>query len=141
MTTGSRGLHILVPLKRNYDFNYVREFARDVALVICSRDPEHLTLDMQKKKRGMKIFVDYLRNAYSATAVAPYAVRALPKAPIATPLHWDEVANKKLHSQQYTLRTIETRLHAMGDPWHDVQQYACSLKKARKALDALLQER
>jgi bifunctional non-homologous end joining protein LigD len=138
MTTGSRGLHVWVPLKRRYDFDYVHEFARDVARVMVMRDPVHMTIELAKKKREDKIFVDFLRNSYSATAVAPYALRALPGAPVATPLAWKEVNNAKLHSQEYTMRTIKKRLARITDPWHGIEHAACSLTKARAKLDLIM---
>jgi bifunctional non-homologous end joining protein LigD len=138
MTTGSRGLHIWVPLKRRYDFEYVHKFARDVAHVMVMRDPAHITLELTKKKREDKIFVDFLRNSYSATAVAPYSIRALPDAPVATPLAWKEVKDTTLHPQKYTMRTIKKRLARIKDPWQDMEHVACSLTKARKQLDRML---
>lgn len=138
MTTGSRGLHVVVPLKRLAPFEYVREFARDVAQWMVQHDEKNLTLEMRKNKRGARIFVDYLRNGFGATAVAPYAVRPHEKAPVATPLEWHEVKNSKLSSQQYTIKTIHKRIAKMGDPWEHMMKQASSLKAARKKLDGMI---
>src|SRR5690349_1898413 len=64
MTTGSRGLHVVVPLRREHTFDKVRAFARDVAQEIVNDDPKHCTLEMSKKKRKNAIFIDILRNTY-----------------------------------------------------------------------------
>ena len=75
-TTGSRGLHVVVPLSRGPDFDTVRQFARDVAEVVVADDPANRTIEQRKDKRGDRIYLDVMRNAYAQTAVAPYAVRA-----------------------------------------------------------------
>jgi len=67
MTTGSRGLHVVVPLDRDEDFDTVRSFAKDVAQVLVSRHPKKLTIEIRKAKRGKKVFIDYLRNAFGQT--------------------------------------------------------------------------
>ena len=92
MTTGSRGLHVVVPLKRSYLFDEIREFAQEIARYLIEKYPSKLTLKLKKSDRGKRIFVDTLRNAWGATAVAPYAVRAKEGAPIATPLKWSELS-------------------------------------------------
>lgn len=140
MTTGSRGLHVLVPLKQKYDFDFVHNFTHAIAHIMVARNPKDLTLEVRKDKRKGKIFVDYLRNSFSATAVAPYSVRAKSGAPVATPLYWQEAEDKKLHPQKYTLKNIDRRLEHMGDPWQNVMKHACSLRKAEKVLFQLLQE-
>ncbi|MEQ9123830.1 MAG: non-homologous end-joining DNA ligase, partial [Alphaproteobacteria bacterium] len=76
MTTGSRGLHVVLPLDRSGDFDAARGFARDLADRLADRRPDLLTTEMRKQARGDRVFVDYLRNAYGQTAVAPYAGRA-----------------------------------------------------------------
>lgn len=132
MTTGSRGLHVVVPLKGTESYEVVRPFARSIAQHLVTNDPHTLTIEMNKKKRGKKIFIDYLRNAYSATGVAPYAVRARDHAPVATPLEWDELNNARLRSDTYTIQNIFERLNNVGDPWEDIQRSARSLKRALK---------
>ena len=86
MTTGSRGAHVVVPLDRSANFDTARAFAKDVAAVLASRYPDRLTVEMRKADRRGRLFLDYLRNAYGQNSVAPYAVRAKPGAPVATPL-------------------------------------------------------
>ena len=131
MTTGSRGLHVVVPLLPVRNFTYVRSFALSVAKELVHSDPHSFTLEMRKNKRQGRVFIDYLRNAYGATGVAPYAIRPLPGAPIATPLVWSEV-KAGLSPQRYTLKNIFRRLSRRADPWHAIDAYAVKLGKFSK---------
>jgi bifunctional non-homologous end joining protein LigD len=123
MTTGSRGLHVLVPLKRTKTFDQVRDFAHKIAEIAIKEDPENLTLEIRKEKRGERLFVDIMRNSFGATGVAPYAIRAKPGAPVAAPLHWKEVDNIK-SSQQYNISNIFKRITKVGDPWENIDKFA-----------------
>jgi len=136
MTTGSRGLHVVVPLRRTADFDTVRQFARDVANVLVARYPKALTTEMRKAKRGKKIFIDYLRNAFAQTGVAPYSVRAKEGAPVATPIEWKELGT--VHPDTFTIKNIFKRLSRKSCPWQNVYKQVCSLVRARKRLDGLL---
>lgn len=91
MTTGSNGYNVVIPLKRDSGFDYVRDFARGVAKVIVDRRSDICTLEQRKEKREGRVFLDTLRNSHGSTAVAPYAVRPLPGAPVAAPLKWSEL--------------------------------------------------
>ncbi len=130
MTTGSRGIHVVVPIDRKLDFHSVKDFAHSCAMHLVHAFPTKATLEIRKEKRGTKVFIDTLRNQYGATAVAPYAIRARPGAPVATPLHWKEVQDKKLTAQKFTLATIAHRLEKTEDPWKDLLKMRQSLKKA-----------
>jgi bifunctional non-homologous end joining protein LigD len=138
MTTGSRGLHVVVPLDRSADFDTVRAFARDLADTLAGRQPEQLTTAIRKDKRNGRIFLDYLRNAYGQTSVTPYAVRPKHGAPVATPLDWDELAASSLHAQLYTVRNIFRRLGQKADPWRGIDEHARSLDEPRRRLDDLV---
>jgi bifunctional non-homologous end joining protein LigD len=140
MTTGSRGAHVVVPLDRSADFDTVRRFARDVARLLAQREPNRLTVQVRKRKRGDRLFLDYLRNAYGQNCVAPYAVRAKPGAPVATPLDWDELSDPDLHSQRYTVKHIFRRLGQKEDPWKEIMRYARSLSEPRKRLDDIVEK-
>lgn len=137
MTTGSRGMHVYVPLKRVHTFDYVAEFSYAIAQKMLKQAPKEFTLEVRKDKRSGKIFIDTLRNRYSATAVAPYAIRAYEKAPVAAPLHWPEVQSSRLTAQKFTIKNILGRLKEDGDPWKDVDTYAISLKKYKDILESL----
>lgn len=117
MTTGSRGLHVIAPLSGDEDFDAVRERARGLAEDLAERFPDRFTTAISKKKRKGRLFLDYLRNSYGQTAVAPYALRPLPGAPVAAPLDWDELDQPDLHPRRYTLANIFRRLGQKEDPW------------------------
>jgi len=140
MTTGSRGLHVVVPLKRKDDFDTVRGFARDVAAYMAENDPDHLTVELRKEKRHGRVFVDYLRNGFAATGVAPYAVRPKEGAPVATPLYWKEVEDPHLAPQKYTINNVFEKLKKEGDPWKGINKAARSIREARKLLDELMEK-
>ncbi len=140
MTTGSRGFHVVVSLKKIHTFDYTRTFVQDLSRLLVHRYPHKLTLEMRKDKRGKRIFVDTLRNAFGQTGVAPYGVRAKPGAPIATPIEWHELLNKGIKPQSYTIKNIFRRLSRKKDPWLAIDRAAVSLKQARKKLDRLLWE-
>lgn len=110
MTTGSRGLHVVAPLRRTADFGAVHDFAREVAGELVEQDPRALTVEFRRERRGERIFVDVNRTAYGQHAVAPYAVRPLPGAPVATPLSWGELGDPGLGPQGWTVATIGERL-------------------------------
>jgi len=137
MTTGSRGLHIVVPLKRLYLFDEVREFAQELAGYLVEQYSTKLTMQMKKSDRGKKIFVDTLRNAWSATSVAPYAVRAKESAPIATPIKWSELSALS-SPQKYTIKNIFQRVARVGDLWKDIHKKGATLIVARKKLALLM---
>jgi bifunctional non-homologous end joining protein LigD len=140
MTTGSRGLHVVVPLDRSADFDTVRSFAKNLAGVLAEREADRLTTKVRKDKRGNRLFLDYLRNSYGQNTVAPYAVRAKPGAPVATPLDWDELSDSNLHSQTYTMQNIFRRLSQKEDPWKEMMRHARSLSEPRRQLDNLMSD-
>jgi bifunctional non-homologous end joining protein LigD len=138
-TTGGDGLHLVVPLNRSEDFDAVRSFAAGVARLLARRDPDHVTVEQRKQKRGNRLFMDVMRNAYAQTAVPPYAPRARSKAPVATPLDWDEVQDPGLQPDRFTVRTIFSRLARRADPWKNMGRRARSLSAARERLERLLE--
>lgn len=136
-TTGSRGLHVVAPLRGSAGFDTAREFARAVAGLVVDDDPLHRTCEIRKGNRGGRVYVDIMRNAYGQTAVAPYAVRALPGAPVATPLEWDELDVPGLRPDGFTLRHVPRRMTERGDPWADMYRHACALAPLRNRLAKL----
>jgi bifunctional non-homologous end joining protein LigD len=136
-TTGGKGLHVHVPLRPEAGFGAVREFAREAAGLLAARAPDRLTVEQRKERRGQRIYLDIMRNAYAQLAVAPYSVRARPGAPVATPLHWDELCDGRLSPRQFTLRTIPGRLAGPADPWQGMARHRRGLSAARRRLDAL----
>jgi bifunctional non-homologous end joining protein LigD len=127
MTSGSRGIHVVAPLRRGPDSNTVRTRAGELAEELAGRLPDQLTTSWRKEGRGGRVLVDAARNTYAQTAVAPYAVRAKPGAPVATPLFWDEVG--EADPRGWTLRDVPERLEARGDPWEGIASAAASLPR------------
>ncbi|MDA8387282.1 MAG: non-homologous end-joining DNA ligase [Nitrospiraceae bacterium] len=138
MTTGSRGLHVTVPLRRDADFSETRDFASAVAGVIAGLAPDYFTSEFARGERGGRLFIDTYRNAFAQTAVAPYAVRALPGAPVAAPVDWEEVKDRRrrLTARKYTIRNIFERLDRRGDPWKAMAGKSFSVKSAVTRLKA-----
>jgi bifunctional non-homologous end joining protein LigD len=127
MTSGSRGIHVVAPLRRGRDSDTVRTVAGEWAEEVAARLPDQLTTSWRKEGRGGRVLVDAARNTYAQTAVAPYAVRAKPGAPVATPLFWDEVADAE--PRRWTLRDIPARLSERGDPWEGIAKAAATLPR------------
>lgn len=132
MTTGSRGLHVVVPIRADEGFDDVRAFAGDVAGALAARHPDRLTTEVRKNQRKGRLFVDTLRNAYAQHAVAPYAVRPLPGAPVATPMTWDELKETR-DARRWTIADMQNRLRG-ADPWGDMARHAHTLGPARDRL-------
>lgn len=137
MTSGSRGLHVWVPLDASADFDDVRAFARGLSELLVRRHPDRLTVEQRKDKRGDRVFLDYLRNAYAQTSAPPYSVRPRPGAPVATPLDWNEIGSGELGPRKYTIRNLFRRLGQKGDPWRGMGRHATSLGMASERLGEL----
>ncbi|MET9391069.1 non-homologous end-joining DNA ligase [Streptomyces sp. NPDC006624] len=135
MTTGSRGLHVIVPLNGRHDFEDVRAFARDVADTLTAEHPDRLTTAPRKKDRGERLYLDIQRNAYAQTAVAPYTVRPAPGAPVATPITWRQLDDPELHARRWTIADAVEQ--ARTDPWSGLLARGRSLGPARRRLEAL----
>lgn len=136
MTTGSRGLHVAVPLDGSATFDTVRDFASAAARLLADRE-QGLTMEVRKEKRKGRLFVDTLRNAYGQTAVAPYAVRALPGAPVAAPLDWDELGRSGMGPRRFRIDNIFRRLGRKDDPWRGMARHARSLEGPRRKLERM----
>jgi bifunctional non-homologous end joining protein LigD len=130
MTSGSRGVHVVAPLRRRAHADEARAIAGEIAEVVAARRPDELTTFWRKEKRGGRVLVDVARNTYAQTTVAPYAVRALPGAPVATPLAWDELGDPELHPRRWTLASVPARLAERGDPWERIGASARALPSA-----------
>jgi len=113
MTSGSKGYHLRARVEPDLDGDVAAEIARGIAALGALRHPDLLTIEFYKKKRGDRVFIDWLRNAPYATAVAPWSLRARDGAPVATPLSWDEVA--KIAPGGVKMGDVARRLES--DPW------------------------
>jgi len=137
MTTGSRGLHVVVPLDRSAEFDAVRDLARRAADALAERHPDTLTAEQRKDKRKGRLYLDVMRNAYGQTAVMPYSLRAKPGAPVATPLDWEELGTGDLTARSYHIGNLFRRLGQIEDPWADMKRHAAGIAAADEALTSL----
>lgn len=140
MTTGSKGLHIVVPLNRQADFDTTRGFAKDIASILTTRYPEFLTTEQRINNRRGRLYLDVQRNAYGQTGVAPFTVRTQPDCPVAAPLEWKELLDNPtdIHAQSFMITNIIERLDRKGDPWQGMARRARSLRGPRRKLDQLM---
>lgn len=137
MTTGSSGMHVVVPLDRSVGYNDTRAFAQTIADIMVKRWPRHYTTEHRTNRRGGRLYLDVQRNAYAQTGIAPYSVRALPCAPIATPLDWHELDNRRLGPRSYHIGNIFRRLAQRNCPWTGINRRRQSLSKAARQLQQL----
>jgi bifunctional non-homologous end joining protein LigD len=133
-SSGSRGLHVVVPLVPGAETDEVKMFSMAVAEVLAARHPDDLTTEGRIADRGGRLYLDIGRNGYAQTMAAPYAVRALPGAPVSVPLEWSEL--EEFDPRRHTLRTIAERLD-LQDPWAGLEQAACTLDQAGDRLAEL----
>ncbi len=137
MTTGSKGAHVVVPLKREKTFDTVRGFAGDVASLLARRHSDELTTEQRRKKRRGRLYVDVMRNGYGQTGVVPYTLRPVTGAAVAAPLEWRELERFQGTARKYTYDNIFRRLGHRDDPWKNIGRYARSLQNPAKKLTAL----
>lgn len=131
-TTGGKGLHLVVPLRRGTGWDDAKAFARAVCERRAGQDPDRLTVNMSKARRQGRVFLDYLRNGRGNTAVASYSVRARPGAPVAVPLRWEELATVG-RANRYDVDNLKRRLAALkDDPWADFDRCRRGLTRAMK---------
>jgi len=119
-TSGSRGLHVFVPLRPKHDGAAVVAFAVKVGEELARREPRLVTTAHSKSARGGRVYADPFRNGFTQTIVAPYSVRRRPGATVSTPLDWDEVT-ARLDPARFTIRTFARR---RSDPWADFRKRA-----------------
>ncbi|KQR88965.1 non-homologous end-joining DNA ligase [Microbacterium sp. Leaf179] len=124
-TSGSRGLHILVRLRPEWNFADVRLAAETLAREVENRAPGLATARWWKEERGESVFVDFNQNAKDRTVASAYSVRALPDARVSTPLTWDEVRSRR--PDEFTVLTVPERFATLGDPHAGIDDAAGSL--------------
>jgi bifunctional non-homologous end joining protein LigD len=136
-TTGSKGLHVVAPLDGTAPFEDVHALCGDMAKLLTARHPDMITTEFYKKDRKGRLFFDTLRNAQGATFVAPYSLRGKPGAPVSAPITWDELEDKKLRPDGFTLADIPARLDGINDPWGELRATPGSVARATKKLAKL----
>jgi bifunctional non-homologous end joining protein LigD len=133
-SSGSRGLHVVVPLVPAADTDTVKVFSMTVAEALAARHPDDFTTEGRIANRHGRLYLDIGRNGYAQTMAAPYAVRALPGAPVSVPLDWSELDD--FVPRRHTLATIADRL-AAPDPWAGIDAAASRLERAGARLAEL----
>ncbi len=131
MTTGGKGLHVVVPIERHNSWQQAHDFTRACARTLAERNRERYVAEARKSRRSGKVFIDYLRNSRGNTAICPYSARRYPGATIATPLSWDELERIE-HAGAYDLSNIRARLSGLTrDPWPKAGRIRQRLSRAR----------
>jgi bifunctional non-homologous end joining protein LigD len=136
-TTGGKGLHVVTPLtadKKSPDWETAKTFAREICRRLAVEAPDRFVLNMAKKERTGRIFLDYLRNDRTATAVAPLSPRAREGAPVSMPIDWNQV-KAGLDPMHYTIRTAPALLKK-SRPW---RAYEDSARPLRGAIETLVE--
>ncbi len=129
-TSGGKGLHVVVPIKKTHDWDTAKGFSQAVVNHLTKTLPQMFVAKSGPRNRVGKIFIDYLRNGLGATTVCAWSARARPGLGISVPVEWDELP-KLTGGDQWTIRSVQTRLDKGNDPW---KGYA----KAAKTLDAAM---
>jgi bifunctional non-homologous end joining protein LigD len=128
-TTGGRGVHVVVPIERRHDWTEAKGFARALASQMAEREPDRFLMQISKAERRGRIFIDYLRNDPTSTAVAPYSTRARPGAPVSMPLAWENLT-PDLDPASFNLQTVPGLVAGRErDPWARIGEFRQTLPK------------
>jgi bifunctional non-homologous end joining protein LigD len=120
-TSGSRGIHIYVPVRPAYTYEQIAELAEQVATVVAREQSEVATVERSKRKRGARmIYVDHMQNARGKSVVAPYSVRPKPGATVSAPLEWTEVERKKITTADFHIKNMPRRVESKGELFRPV---------------------
>ncbi len=129
-TTGGKGLHVVLPLRRTCTWDLAKEFAVGIATIMERRSPGRYTTKAAKAARQGKLYLDTLRNGLGATSIVPYSTRGNPTCGIATPLTWDELPYVT-HATMFHVNNILRRMQSLkADPWHGFCQVRQSITRA-----------
>ena len=132
-TSGGKGLHVVVPLKRAYGFDAVKDFSHAIVTHLASVIPQRFVAKSGPKNRVGKIFVDYLRNGFGATTVTAWSVRARPGMGVSVPVAWEELASLS-GGANWTASSLASRLNIGNQPWSDYEASRKGLTAAMKTL-------
>lgn len=133
-TSGGKGLHVVVPLQRRYDWDTVKDFSHQVVDHLARTFPDRFTAKSGPRNRIGKIFIDYLRNGFGATTVCAWSARARPGMAVSVPLSWREVESLS-GPDRWRVANIHERLDVGNDPWNDYGDSARTLTAARRVLE------
>jgi bifunctional non-homologous end joining protein LigD len=135
-TSGSSGIHVLVPMNRQLTYEQSRSFGELLSQVVVSRARDIATVVRAIQRRDGKVYLDYVQNGYGRLLVAPFSVRPLPGAPVSMPLRWDEV-NQSLNPKAFTIKSAPDRMRQRGDPMAGLLEAKADLMKALERLEKL----
>jgi bifunctional non-homologous end joining protein LigD len=140
-TSGSRGIHVYVPVEPVYDYDKIAKFAESVATLVASQRPADATVErsLKKRKKG-QIYLDHMQNARGKSVAAPYSVRPKPGASVSAPLEWREVEGRRVAPGDFTIKNILRRIEQKGDLFRPVLGGKQRLEEAFEALEKLLAE-
>jgi bifunctional non-homologous end joining protein LigD len=129
-TTGGKGLHVVVPIRPTLGWDAIKGFTKSVAELLVHTFPDRFVATVSKRSREGKIFVDYLRNAEGATAVAPYSLRAKANAPVAMPIGWDDL-ERDVRFDHFNAKNVPSLLaKRRRDPWQRLFETRQSITSA-----------
>jgi bifunctional non-homologous end joining protein LigD len=137
-TSGSKGLHIYIPLGAKYDYEDSKEFARVIARLVHKQIPSFTSIERLTTRRGGKMYIDFLQNRPQATLAGPYSLRPKPFAPVSMPLEWDEV-KKGLEIKNHNIHNAIERLKETGDLFKGVLGKGINLQKTLKKLETIFE--
>ena len=129
-TSGSKGVHVYVPVQRRYRQDEVRGLAARLGRIAEQREPKKATTDIARAGRAGRVFIDTNRNALGQHLVAPYSPRARPGATVSFPVDWKEL--EKVQPEDFTIRTVPGMLQREGDRWRDRMPSPQSLGRAMR---------
>jgi bifunctional non-homologous end joining protein LigD len=135
-TSGKTGLHIYVPIKRNVDYDKVREISHTICKYILAKHPSKVTTDWSVNKRVGKVFLDHNMNARSKSLASIFSPRVSKEAAVSTPLDWDEL--EKIYPTDFTIETLPIRLREKGDLWADILSDRNDLTRLFSSLSTII---
>ncbi|AOZ90505.1 DNA ligase D [Bacillus xiamenensis] len=123
-TSGGKGLQVYIPLKKNaFTYEETRQFTAFICQFLCEQSPELFTLERLKKKRGNRLYLDYLQHDAGKTIIAPYSPRGNELGLVATPIEWDELNGEEFHPSLFTMPAVIERLKEKGDPFRPIRHH------------------
>lgn len=134
-TSGSKGLHIFIPIGKSYDYDLSKNFIHYLGNLVHQQHPETTSLERSPSKRKNQIYLDFLQNRKGQTIAAPYSVRPKPGATVSMPLDWDEI-KEGLKISNFTISNSLERLNKAGDLWAGIEKINNNLKSALTLLKA-----
>jgi bifunctional non-homologous end joining protein LigD len=132
-TSGGKGLHVVVPLKKQFEWDPVKDFSAAIVQHLARTIPDRVVAKSGPKNRVGRIFIDYLRNGFGATTASAWSARARPGLGISVPVTWDELPGLQ-SGAQWTVTTVQERLAQGNTPWRDYEASRAALGPAMKLL-------